>query len=164
MSHFSTRDLVSELISRSETVATAESLTAGLLAADIASVPGASAVLRGGLVVYATDLKASLAGVDDEILAQYGPVAAETAIELADGARDRCGSDWALSLTGVAGPDPQDGHQPGEVWCGVAGPHGSRAVLLPIEGQSREEIRHESASRAVQLLLHTLRGELPLDI
>ncbi len=114
--------IVDALKRRGETLAFAESLTAGLAAATVASVPGASAVLRGGVVTYATDLKHSLAGVDERLLADAGPVAAATAAAMADGARRVCGADWGVALTGVAGPDSQDGHPVGEVFVGVAGP------------------------------------------
>lgn len=103
------------------TVATAESLTAGLVAATVATVPGASAVLRGGLVVYTTALKHDLAGVDADLLAARGPVDPDVAGQLARGAAQRCGADVGVGVTGVAGPDPQDGHPVGEVWIGVWG-------------------------------------------
>ncbi|MCI1256024.1 MAG: CinA family protein [Corynebacterium provencense] len=112
-------DLVLRCTRLGLTVATAESLTAGLLAATVASVPGASLVLRGGLVVYATDLKQSLAGVDPGLLAQRGPVDPDVAGQLAEGAATQCGADVGVGVTGVAGPDPQDGHPVGEVWIAV---------------------------------------------
>lgn len=102
------------------TVATAESLTAGLLSATLTEVAGASAVVRGGLVVYATDLKSELAGVDPELLAWRGAVHPEVAEALAVGARRRCAADWGIGLTGVAGPDAQDGVRPGTVHLGFA--------------------------------------------
>lgn len=104
------------------TVATAESLTGGLLGAALSSVPGSSAVLRGGLIVYATDLKHTLAGVPAELLAARGPVDPDVAVALAAGARKRCGADLGVGLTGVAGPDPQDGHPPGTWFVAVTGP------------------------------------------
>ena len=122
------REVITSLIDAGQTVATCESLTAGLLAATLADVPGASAALRGGLVTYATDLKHTLARVPQEVLVVHGPVARETAIAMARGVRDVCGADWGVSLTGVAGPDPQDGHPVGEVWVGVAGPEGTGVV------------------------------------
>ena len=115
-------ELVEVLGAAGQTVAAAESLTAGLFTAAVASVPGSSAVLRGGLVVYATDLKATLAGVDPDRLATDGPVSASTAVALALGARSRCGADWGVGLTGVAGPSEQDGHPVGTVFLGIAGP------------------------------------------
>lgn len=105
-----------------QTIATAESLTAGALCSRLATIPGASAVLRGGLIVYATDLKHSLAGVRKSTLDHDGPVAPTTALELAHGARIRCRADIGVGLTGVAGPDSQDGHPPGTVFMSVVGP------------------------------------------
>ncbi|MCA1007953.1 nicotinamide-nucleotide amidohydrolase family protein [Rhodococcus hoagii] len=148
-------ELVEALVRRGQTLATAESLTAGLLAATVAGVPGASAVLRGGLIVYATDLKGSLAGVDSAVLASDGPVAASTAAQLAEGARDRCAADWGIGLTGVAGPDPQDGHAPGTVFLGVSGPDGTEVTALQLSGE-RWEIRFGSVRLAVSSLLDRL--------
>src|SRR5215470_10980125 len=101
--------VVSALVVRAQTLAVAESLTGGLLAATLVDVPGASKVFRGGLVVYATDLKASLAGVPADLLAERGPVDPDVAVALAAGARERCGATWGLGTTGVAGPEPQEG-------------------------------------------------------
>jgi nicotinamide-nucleotide amidase len=114
--------VVAALRDRSQTLATAESLTGGLVGATLTDVPGASAVYRGGLIVYATGLKAALARVSAQTLATDGPVAASTAGELARGAAAACGADWGLATTGVAGPDPQDGHPVGQVFVAVAGP------------------------------------------
>ena len=85
----------------------------------LTGVPGASAVYRGGLITYATDLKATLAGVSAVTLERDGPVAPTTAAELAIGAARRCAADWGLAVTGVAGPDPQDGHPVGQVFVGI---------------------------------------------
>ncbi len=116
------REVVRQLRRLGQTVAFCESLTAGLASATLAEVPGASAVLRGGLITYATDLKARLAGVPDVVLAEHGPVSGPTAAAMSLGVRDVCGADWGVALTGVAGPDPQDGHPVGEVWLGIAAP------------------------------------------
>src|SRR3712207_4056080 len=113
---------VHALVERRQTLATAESLTGGLLAATVVEIPGVSAVFRGGLVVYATELKHSLAGVPEDLLADRGPVDADVAKALAEGARRRCGADWGLATTGVAGPEPQDGKPVGMVFIAVAGP------------------------------------------
>jgi nicotinamide-nucleotide amidase len=104
------------------TVAVAESLTAGLVAGTIAAVPGASAVLRGGVVAYATDLKASLLGVDPALLERGGAVQAVVALAMADGVAARLGATYGVGTTGVAGPDPQDGQPPGTVFVAVSGP------------------------------------------
>jgi len=112
-------DVHAALGRRGETVAVAESLTGGLLAARLTETAGASATFRGGLVVYATDLKASLAGVPDALLAERGPVHEEVAVALARGASRVCGADWGVGLTGVAGPDGQGGRPVGTVCIAV---------------------------------------------
>lgn len=152
------RELVDELLRAGQTVATAESLTAGLLSAAIAGVPGASNVLRGGLVVYATDLKTTLAGVDSESLARYGAVAATTAERLAVGAASKCAADWGLALTGVAGPDEQDGHPAGTVFLGVAGPADTEVMQLQLAGD-RWGIRLAAVHAAVSELVTRLRNQ-----
>jgi nicotinamide-nucleotide amidase len=144
-------DVLARLAARSETLAVAESLTGGLLAATLVDVPGASAVFRGGLVVYATDLKATLAGVPADLLAERGPVDGDVAEALAAGARERCGADWGLATTGVAGPDAVDGHPVGEVWIGLAGPGTSTAVRYRFEGD-RTAVRRASVAAALDLL------------
>ncbi|WP_372440762.1 CinA family protein [Nocardia acididurans] len=150
-------ELVAALKSAGQTVATAESLTAGLLAAAIAGIPGASAVLRGGLIVYATDLKHSLADVSADTLTSDGPVAASTAEQLAVGARTRCGADWGVGLTGVAGPDPQDGREVGTVFLGIAGPEGTEVIRLKLAGD-RWTIRVSAARAAVTELVRSVSG------
>ncbi|XVS63075.1 CinA family protein [Actinosynnema sp. CA-299493] len=152
----SAADVVRTLAERGETVATAESLTAGLVTAELTSVPGASAVVRGGLVVYATDLKHALAGVDAALLAEHGAVHPEVARQLAEGARERCGATWGLGLTGVAGPDPQDGVAPGTVHIGLSGPSGSDVRTLTLGG-GRDEVRKSSTMAALTLLRDHLK-------
>ncbi|HEV8568236.1 MAG TPA: CinA family protein [Actinoplanes sp.] len=142
---------------RGETVAAAESLTGGLVAATIVEVPGASAVFRGGLVVYATDLKHTLAGVPEELLAERGPVDADVALALAAGARERCGADWGLATTGVAGPDPQGGKPVGLVFVAVAGPRCATVRELNLAG-SRADIRTGAVSAVLGLLVDELRS------
>jgi nicotinamide-nucleotide amidase len=144
-------DLLRRLVARGETLATAESLTGGLLAATIVDVPGASNAYRGGLVVYATDLKASLAGVPSPLLDSHGPVDPSVAAALAAGARERCHADWGLATTGVAGPDPQGGQPVGRVYVAVAGPEGSDVRQLDLPGD-RSHIRREAVDAALDLL------------
>jgi nicotinamide-nucleotide amidase len=149
--------IVELLIDRGETVATAESLTAGMLTAVLTTVPGSSAVVRGGLVVYATDLKASLAGVPAELLAEHGAVHPDVAQALAAGARTVCGADWGIGLTGVAGPDPQDGVSPGRVYLAIAGPAGTTCHELDLAG-GRHAIRSASVVAALRALRAALTG------
>jgi nicotinamide-nucleotide amidase len=143
--------LVRALKERGETVATAESLTGGLVAAVLTSVPGSSAVVRGGLVVYATPLKHELAGVDDELLAEQGPVHPDVAAQLADGARVTCGATWGVGLTGVAGPDPQGGIEPGVVHIGVSGPEIAKVHTIGLDG-NRHQVRAAAVVAALGLL------------
>jgi nicotinamide-nucleotide amidase len=144
--------LVRRLIERGETVAAAESLTGGLLTATLVTVPGVSAVLRGGLVVYATDLKHALAGVDATLLRERGPVDPDVALALARGARERCGADWGLATTGVAGPGPQDGVPAGTVYVALAGPDGQAEVReLRVDGE-RQQVRDQAVMAALDLL------------
>lgn len=146
--------LIATLIARGETLAVAESLTGGMLAATIVSVPGVSKVFRGGLIVYATDLKHSLAGVDSDLLAAHGPVHPEVALQMAAGARERCGATWGLSTTGVAGPGPQDGVPEGLVFVAVDGPK-RKVVELNLSG-NRQFVRQESVDVVLKLLADQL--------
>ena len=148
---------VHALVERRETLAVAESLTGGLLAATIVEIPGVSAVFRGGLVVYATDLKARLAGVPQELLDERGPVDGDVAAALARGVRERCGADWGLATTGVAGPEPQDGKPVGLVYVAVSGPTGTSVSELKLDG-NREAVRTESVTAVLQLLTDSLRA------
>lgn len=144
-------ELVAALKDRGETVATAESLTGGLVAALLTSVPGSSAVVRGGLVVYATPLKHELAGVDADLLAEHGAVHPDVAAQLAAGARDVCGATWGIGLTGVAGPDQQDGIEPGVVHIGVSGPDVAEVRTIGIDG-NRHQVRAAAVATALDLL------------
>ncbi|MDV8000404.1 nicotinamide-nucleotide amidohydrolase family protein [Rhodococcus sp. IEGM 1408] len=144
---------VSALRARGWTLATAESLTAGLLAATVAEVPGASDVLRGGLVVYATDLKHRLADVPEDVLNRHGAVSAETARALAVGAARRCGADVGIGLTGVAGPDLQEGQPVGTVHVGVSAPGVDPwSIRVSLTGD-RGAIRRGACTTALELLL-----------
>jgi nicotinamide-nucleotide amidase len=148
------------LLARGETVAAAESLTAGLFCATLATVPGASATLRGGAVVYATDLKTALAGVPADLLAEHGPVSEPTAAALAEGIRTRCRSTWGVGLTGVAGPEPVDGLSPGRVYVGLSDGLLTVVYELDLPGD-RAAIRAGAVEAALLRLLDRL-AEHPL--
>jgi nicotinamide-nucleotide amidase len=150
---------VHALVDRRETLATAESLTGGLVAATVVEIPGVSAVFRGGLVVYATELKHLLAGVPETLLAERGPVDADVAGALAAGARERCRADWGLATTGVAGPEPQDGKPVGLVYVAVAGPGGTTVRELHLPG-NRAAVRTGTVAAVLELLVDQL-GERP---
>ena len=151
------RQLHGTLLARGETVAAAESLTAGLFCATLASVPGASATLRGGAVVYATDLKTALAGVPAGLLAEHGPVSELTAAALAEGIRTRCAATWGVGLTGVAGPDPVDGHRPGRVYLGISDRSATEVVVLDLPGD-RAAVRAGAVEAACTALLARMAG------
>ncbi|WP_319463904.1 CinA family protein [Micromonospora sp. RTP1Z1] len=143
--------VVHSLHERHETLATVESLTGGLLSASIVEIAGVSGVYRGGLVVYATELKSELAGVPEELLTERGPVDPDVAVALAEGGRRRCGADWGLATTGVAGPEPQDGKPVGLVYVAVAGPGGTDVRRLDLDG-GRDHIRSAAMIEALRLL------------
>ncbi|GAA1121357.1 MULTISPECIES: CinA family protein [Kitasatospora] len=145
---------------RSATVAVAESLTGGLLAAALVDVPGASATFRGSVTAYATDLKASVLGVDEGLLAVHGPVHPVVARQMAEGVRALLGATYGLATTGVAGPEPQDGVPVGTVHIGFAGPAGTRADSRVLSGQ-RAIIRRRTVAAALELLLERLASDGP---
>jgi nicotinamide-nucleotide amidase len=140
------------LRSRGQTLATAESLTAGLACATIASVPGASDCLRGGLAAYASDVKTSILAVDQTIVDSHGVVSAQCALEMAGRAQDLFDADWAVATTGVAGPTEQEGRPVGTVYVAVAGPEADAVRGLSLTGD-RDAIRTGAVRAVLQLLL-----------
>lgn len=144
------------LLARGQTVATAESLTAGMVAVALTDVPGASSTYRGGLVTYATELKASLAGVPVALLAERGAVDPDVASAMATGVRDRLGATWGLALTGVAGPDPQDGQPVGTVFVAIAGPYAEPRIERVALSGDRAAIRASATEAALGLLCDSL--------
>lgn len=150
--------LHAQLRERRATVACAESLTGGLLAASLTAVAGSSATFVGGFVTYATDLKVSVLGVPDNLVERYGVVSAECARAMAEGARRATGATYALSTTGVAGPGPQDGVAAGTVFVAVCGPGGTTAVALELVGD-RSAVRERTCREAVSVLSAILGGE-----
>ena len=152
--------IVSELTARKLSVAVAESLTGGLLVAELVAVPGASLVVRGGVVAYATELKRSLLGVSAELLTAEGPVHPEVARQMATGVRqllsiDGTPADIGLATTGVAGPGPQDGHSAGDVYVAIAIGDRVEVLHLQIPG-SRDDIRMRVVSESLSELAKLL--------
>jgi nicotinamide-nucleotide amidase len=158
------RELATEVIRlltlSGETVAAAESLTGGLVAAALTDVPGASDAFRGGVVAYATELKAQLLGVDVGILKKHGPVYAPVAAAMAEGVRNRLGATIGVSTTGVAGPGPQDGHPAGTVHVAVSLVGDTVVRTMALAG-NRDEVRRLTVERVLGLLLGRLREECP---
>ncbi|MFD4945776.1 CinA family protein [Streptomyces sp. NPDC058239] len=140
------------LVERGETLAVAESLTGGLVAAELTSVPGASNSFRGSVTAYATPLKRELLGVDGVLLAERGAVDPEVARQMAAGVRRVLGADWGMATTGVAGPEPQDGKPVGTVYVAVAGPDGAENVTALRLNGGRADIRRESVRSVLALL------------
>jgi nicotinamide-nucleotide amidase len=143
------------LLARGETLAVAESLTGGALGAALTSVAGVSATFRGGVTAYATGLKADLLGVDPDLLARVGAVDAEVARQMARGVRERLAATYGLAATGVAGPDHQDGHPPGEVHLALAAPTGVDSLALRVDGD-RAAVRAETVRRALLMVREAL--------
>ncbi|AXE80589.1 CinA family protein [Streptomyces atratus] len=140
------------LVERGETLAVAESLTGGLVAAELTSVPGASNSFRGSVTAYATPLKRDLLGVDGALLTEHGAVDPEVARQMAAGVRRVLGADWGMATTGVAGPEPQDGKPVGTVYVAVAGPDGAEKVTALRLNGGRADIRRESVRSVLALL------------
>lgn len=144
--------------SKGLTLGTAESLTGGLVAAELVSVPGASAVFRGGIVAYDSMVKHDVLGVDAAGLASEGAARADVAAQMAEGALSRLGVDIVVATTGVAGPDPDpvSGARPGTAFIAVAGgPLGTMVRELRVEGD-RAEIRSRTCRAALQALWDAL--------
>ncbi|KGJ76479.1 hypothetical protein GY21_09260 [Cryobacterium roopkundense] len=149
-----TAELIAELTAAHYSIAVAESLTGGLLVAELVRVPGASAVVNGGLVAYNSELKRTLLGVDSSVLNVHGPVHPDVAKLMAIGVRTTLAvngerASIGLSTTGVAGPGPQGGHEAGTVYIGLSKGTGSWAIPLQLTGD-RTAIRAETVTRAIE--------------
>jgi len=142
-----------------QTVAAAESLTGGLVVAGLTTVPGASHAVRGGIVAYATELKAALLGVDQAMLDKHGAVYPGVAAAMADGARQRLGATFGVATTGVAGPDPQDGQPVGTVHIAVSADGDTVVRTLALDGD-RDQIRRLTVEQSLALLLGRLREDI----
>ncbi len=150
--------MLETLARRGETVATAESLTGGLLSARLTDVPGASRSFVGGVVSYATHVKVSALDVPADLVEQHGVISEECASAMARGVRTRLGSTWGIATTGVAGPDAQEGRPVGTVWVAVAGPDHVETRELALEGD-RWAIRQASCDAALAVLDGVLTPE-----
>jgi nicotinamide-nucleotide amidase len=155
--------IVHELTARGWSIAVAESLTGGMLVAELIRTPGASAVVNGGIVAYSTELKHTLLGVNSGLLAAHGPVHADVAAQMAAGVRDRMAvggvpATIGISTTGVAGPDPQDGVAVGTVFLGIAVGSDVRATGVHLTGD-REAIRRAAVSESLVQLKAWLEHE-----
>jgi nicotinamide-nucleotide amidase len=145
------------LVAAEASVATAESLTGGLLAASLTAVPGSSAVYVGGVVAYASDVKAAVLGVPASVVSEQGVVSAACAEAMAAGVRNLLGTTYALATTGVAGPDEQEGQPVGTVYVGFAGPDGVRSERLTLAG-GRAAIQAATVQAAMSVLAAMLES------
>lgn len=150
------QSVVGTLLAAGKSLATAESLTAGLLAAAIANVPGASGTLVGGIISYNNQIKTELLGVDDALLREQGAVCAAVAEQMASGAASRLNTDYALSTTGVAGPEPHQGKAVGTVFIGVHTPQRTWAEEFKLSG-NRDQIRQATVVAALSMLARALK-------
>lgn len=142
--------LLEQLTARGWSLGSAESLTGGLLAATIVSVPGASSVFAGSVVAYDPAVKVSALGVDPALLERVGTVDEDVAVAMATGARRELGVDLALATTGVAGPGASEGHPAGTVWLACATAKGVHTRLLALSGE-RAEVRAGAVRAALAL-------------
>jgi nicotinamide-nucleotide amidase len=155
-------DLVALLTAAGQTVAIAESLTGGLVAAALTDIPGASVVVRGGVLAYATDIKAQVLGVDEALLARAGAVDADVAEQMASGVRSLMGATYGLATTGVAGPDQVEDKRVGTVYVAVARQGSSRVKALSLSGD-RGEVRTGSVMAVLALLTEEIGAQLRED-
>lgn len=146
------KDLQDRLVAQGQTLATAESCTGGMIAARLTDRAGSSAYFLGGVVVYSNALKTALLGVPEVLLARHGAVSAEVAGAMVRGARRTLGADWAVAVTGVAGPGASEAKRAGLVYLAVAGP----GRVLVVERQDfsggRASVRRQTVERALELL------------
>ncbi|AXH94788.1 CinA family protein [Ornithinimicrobium avium] len=138
-----------------DTLAVAESLTGGLVAAALTDVAGSSEVLLGGVVAYSPQVKISVLGVPAAVVAERGVVSRECALAMADGARRQLGADWAVATTGVAGPGPSDGHPAGTVHLAVVGESRRAHRVLNLHGD-RQAVRTATVTAVLALLEETV--------
>ena len=150
--------LIDALAAAGETVAVAESLTGGLVCSTLVHPAGASRVVIGGAIVYSTDVKASVLGVDQVLLAERGAVDAAVAVQMAAQVRTKYGSTVGLATTGVAGPDPQDGVAVGTVFVAVTSDRGDSVEEHHFSG-TRDDIRWAAVDAAIAILENSLRAE-----
>ena len=144
--------LLDRLREEGRTLATAESLTGGLVGASLTAVAGSSDVYLGGVVSYAISIKTAVLSVPEALIADHGVVSEECAVAMADGARALTGADLAVATTGVAGPGPQDGVPAGTVWVAVSSGTDHAATELALSG-GRDVVRRDAAAAALELAL-----------
>ena len=144
-------------------LAVAESCTGGLRGHRRTSIPGSSAYFLGGVIAYRNESKVRILNVREETLARFGAISAEAAREMAAGVRRLFGADLALAITGVAGPDPEEGKPVGEIHIALAGPEGIQTYQI-MGGPDRQEDKALAVEAALELLEAMLEGNPPQQI
>ena len=139
--------IVARLIEQNETLAIAESLTAGGLGHALTCTPGASRVFLGGVIAYTNDVKINFLGIDPALIEEFSVVSEEVANAMADAAREKFGSTWGIATTGIAGPGDYQGIPEGTVWVAIRGPINQTLQLQLDSG--REAIRTGAISSAI---------------
>ncbi len=148
-------EVVDALRARGETVSTAESLTAGAVSSAIVTISGASDVFVGGITAYRDEIKISHLDVDPAILNEHSAISEEVAVAMAQGAMKSFGTTWGIGTTGVAGPNPLDGHPVGAVWVAIQGPV-CQSIELSLSGE-RESVRNAATASAIATFARILR-------
>jgi nicotinamide-nucleotide amidase len=148
-------EIIETLRQRNETLSTAESLTAGAVSSALVTIPGASDVFVGGITAYRDEIKISHLDIDPALIAEHSSISQQCAIEMAKGAMKSFGTTWAISTTGVAGPNPLDGHPVGAVWVAIEGPV-SQTIELALSGE-RESVRNATTASAIATFARILR-------
>ena len=144
----STKTIIKRLAKLKKTVAVAESITAGGLAAAITGISGASKVFLGGVIVYSDEAKIKQLGISKKLIAEYTAVSEQVALEMANSVRKKFGSDYAISTTGVAGPKSAYGQKPGTVWLAITDGKSTLTIPLSLSGD-RESVRNAAIESAI---------------
>ena len=148
-------EIIETLRQRNETLSTAESLTAGAVSSALVTIAGASDVFVGGITAYRDEIKISHLDIDPALIANHSSISEQCAVEMAKGAMKSFGTTWAISTTGVAGPNPLDGHPVGAVWVAIEGPV-SQTIELALSGE-RESVRNATTASAIATFARILR-------
>lgn len=144
---------------KNKTIASCESLTAGLFTSTIASVSGASRILKGGIVTYFTEIKENLVHVDHSIVLEYGVVSEQCAIAMAKNTRELMDVDYCVSFTGNAGPDVMEDKPAGCVWCAIATKEDVQTFHFQLDGMERNQIRQKVVEEMIEQLIQSIVEE-----
>lgn len=149
------KEIIRTLGESNESLATAESITAGGLSSAITSVEGSSQIFLGAIVAYQNHIKTDILGIDESVIATHTVYSQEVAIAMAEAVREKFGATWAIATTGVAGPGPTDGVPSGTVWVAIDGPV-TQSLELSLSG-GRESVRNATVATAIGSFTRILR-------